>query len=781
MLSNKSNPTKGLSVTLDKYSNTTWIDRHVYNSLKIVDTVLPYLFPPSCSVLYNLGVNNRVCLETLHLESSFEFKRNFIQARLIHDEIFVSEEFFSEKDHNITVFSAWLERNPHIICTWQLDFKGDIINVSNDLFDDTNFKLPTIAEVHNPNKQPTCVLTPLQSIQMNASEHRQYIIDTLRDTRENNGEIELISDEDYDDSRSILAYRKEFYSVQMHFDILLASLTLTTMNLHKDLLIELKSLWEAAINIVSTFEVDQALAILEWLPAMWMQVIGCPDNVRTREELFYILYEILSDPDLDWTQEAVVKSLTDQKFRNKFAHWIGRHIFNHCENIERDIWDISEPIDWNFFLCIEDNEVAYKYLHCVNGNYIITNPTKLVLKVVDQPTDPKTELLSFCICNSWDNVTLKIVAENIFNHMQEILKVNKNCYFLGHFTTEESIIKMSKYGMSPYAGFGNKMSCGHGMYFFKLSKTDKTFDQLFESSSNDNSKIDENEVALTSKINDITKEFQGFIYAMSTRVKHIKQLAVMLFLIGEGVNTLKAYDTTTSPLTLRTCYCNPVFVFPEHNEYNDYDIKGRVSSTTTKDLSLIKHDDVERFNIFALISGVVDFNKIPNGIFRGNIFDGFRSITKSTNFPPEAMPTWVQSQSEQQFGLWKNACSSLPIKNYRRMFGYFDTRGEFQIDKKRPEEKYEGSPTEMWEYVFVSSSALQELLNHSVITIAFINSNAKSETKESCDRTSNLNEYNVMNEEWLNEVVINVGDKMRHPYWTLRLRCNRNLGECCPK
>jgi hypothetical protein len=134
-----------------------------------------------------------------------------------------------------------LERNPHIICTWQLDFKGDIINVSNDLFDDTNFKLPTIAEVRNPNKQPSCVLIPLHSIQMNASEHRQYELDTLRDALENYGKIDLISDEDYDDSRSILAYREEFYSVQMHFDILLTSLTLTTMNLHKDLLIELTS------------------------------------------------------------------------------------------------------------------------------------------------------------------------------------------------------------------------------------------------------------------------------------------------------------------------------------------------------------------------------------------------------------------------------------------------------------------------------------------------------------------------------------------------------------
>jgi len=395
------------------------------------------------------------------------------------------------------------------------------------------------------------------------------------------------------------------------------------------------------------------------------------------------------------------------------------------------------------------------------------------------------DVKSFDVSRGSKQMSMKNYTENVFNHMQEILKVNENCYFLGHCTTEESIIKMSKYGISPYAGFGNKKSYGHGMYFFKMSKTDKTFDQLFESSSNDNSKIDENEVTLTSKINDITKEFQGFIYAMSTRVKHIKQLAVMLFLIKEDEEKLKAYDTTNSRLTLRTCYCNPVFVFPEHNKYIERNIEKRVPSTTTKDtsnaLSLIKHDDVERFNIFALISGVVDFKKIPNGIFRGNIFDGGCSITKSSSFPPQAMPTWVQIENEQQFELWKNACSSLPIENYRRMFGYFDTRGDFHIDKKRPEEKYEGSPTEMLEYVFVSSSALQELLNHSVITIAFINSDAKSITKEFCDRTSNLNEYNVMDEEWLNDKVINVGDKMRHPNWTLRLRCNRNLGECCPK
>ena len=773
MLSNKSNATKGLSVTLDKYSITTWIDRHVYNSLKIVDTVLPYLFPPSCSVLYNLGVSNRVCLETLHLETSFEFKRKFIQARLINDEIFVIQEFFSEKDHNVFVFSAWLERNPHIICTWQLDFKGDIINVSNDLFDDTNFKLPTIAEIQNPNKQPSCVLTPLQSIQMNVSEHRQYILDTLRDTLETYGKIELISDEDYDDSRSILAYREEFYSVQMHFDILLASLTLTTMNLHKDLLIELKSLWEAAIHIVSKFEVDQALSILEWLPAMWMQVIGCPDVVRTRDELFYILYEILSDPDLDWTQEAVVKSLIDRKFRYKFAQWIGRHIFNHSEYIERDLWDISEPIDWNSYLFIENNIVKYRHAHSKNGNFNVTSTTEnqaIKLKVINGAE--LFDVQPFDVSRGSKQMSMKNYAENVFNHMQEILKVNENCYFLGHCTTEESIIKMSKYGMSPYAGFGNKKSCGHGMYFFKMSKTDKTFEDLNKKPSNITNYTNFN----GNSNDDIIKEFQGFLYAISERVNTIDVLAVMLFLIKEDEEKLKAIDTTKVPFDLRSCNCDTVFKEitkdDVHVEYARENLKGLYPTTkdTINALSLIKNDDVERFNIFALISGVVDFNEIPNGIFRGNIFDGSCNITKSSSFPPKAMPAWVKN--EKQFGLWKNACSSLPIENYRRKYGFFDD-GIFKICKQYTfnEDTFD-LPTEMWEHVFVSSAALQNLLEFSLeIHILFLDSDALSSSIVPCDNSAKFNDY-IMNKNWLKG---NLSKGMpRHSYWTLCLQCLSN-------
>ena len=57
---------------------------------------------------------------------------------------------------------------------------------------------------------------------------------------------------------------------------------------------------------------------------------------------------------------------------------------------------------------------------------------------------------------------------------------------------------------------------------------------------------------------------------------------------------------------------------------------------------------------------------------------------------------------------------------------------------------------------------LMIILNHSVITIAFIDSESKSTTEEFCDRTENLNEC-VMDEKWLNEEMIKVGDNERHP------------------
>lgn len=162
----------------------------------------------------------------------------------------------------------------------------------------------------------------------------------------------------------------------------------------------------------------------------------------------------------------------------------------------------------------------------------------------------------------------------------------------------------------------------------------------------------------------------------------------MLFLIDKDEKTVGAFDTTNSPLFLRTCHCDAVFkkITKSGDPYIQYtreNLNGLYPTTndTINALSLINNkNDVERFNIFALISGVVDFNKIPNGIYRGNIFDGGCNITKSTYFPPEAMPTWVQN--EQQFGLWKNACSSLPIKNFRRKYGYFDDNDVFKIRKQ---------------------------------------------------------------------------------------------------
>ena len=95
--------TPGLSVDTTEVMNTSWIDTYFYKSLKELRYVFPYQLLPSCGVLYNLGENNRVCVDTLHLKESYKFKRKFIRARLINDEILVIQEFFSENNHNVTV------------------------------------------------------------------------------------------------------------------------------------------------------------------------------------------------------------------------------------------------------------------------------------------------------------------------------------------------------------------------------------------------------------------------------------------------------------------------------------------------------------------------------------------------------------------------------------------------------------------------------------------------------------------------------------------------------
>jgi len=81
-------------------------------------------------------------------------------------------------------------------------------------------------------------------------------------------------------------------------------------------------------------------------------------------------------------------------------------------------------------------------------------------------------------------------------------------------------------------------------------------------------------------------------------------------------------------------------------------------------------------------------------------------------------------------------------------------------------------PTEMWEHVFVSTVALQNLLEFSLeIHILFLDSDALSSSIVPCDNSSKFNDY-IMNKNWLKS---NLSKGMpRHSYWTLCLQCLSN-------
>jgi hypothetical protein len=127
------------------------------------------------------------------------------------------------------------------------------------------------------------------------------------------------------------------------------------------------------------------------------------------------------------------------------------------------------------------------------------------------------------------------------------------------------------------------------------------------------------------------------------------------------------------------------------------------------------------------------------------------------------------------------------------MFGYFDDDDVFKSCKQEIKNHDNGCklsmgdycrknctfdedtfdlPTEMWEHVFVSTVALQNLLEFSLeIHILFLDSDALSSSIVPCDNSAKFNDY-IMNKNWLKG---NLSKGMpRHSYWTLCLQCLSN-------
>ena len=150
---------------------------------------------------------------------------------------------------------------------------------------------------------------------------------------------------------------------------------------------KLKCAWEQSIQTVRGFRIQKALSELVWLPAMWMQVIGCPAIVHTQEELLCLLLDTLVSME-EFSQAAVVRELVKLSFRPKLAQWIAFHMFYRTEYLDEYLLDISEPLDRNSFLLqsIIDGQSAVQYTHLhkkSKENYALVEPVNLQLKVGD--------------------------------------------------------------------------------------------------------------------------------------------------------------------------------------------------------------------------------------------------------------------------------------------------------------------------------------------------------------------------------------------------------------
>ena len=220
-----------------------------------------------------------------------------------------------------------------------------------------------------------------------ADEFKELVISILR-RMVFDPSVDFLSDYLFDPSGAIADYRFEFSFVEELFDVILASFDCPYRNLDKELLMKLTSAWEQSIQTVREFWIQKALSELVWLPAMWMQVIGCPAIVHSQEELLFLLLVTLVSIE-EFSQAAVVRELVKLlSFRPKLAQWIAFHMFYRTEYLDEYLLDISEPLDRNSFLLqsIIDGQSAVQYTHLhkkSKENYALVEPVNLQLKVGD--------------------------------------------------------------------------------------------------------------------------------------------------------------------------------------------------------------------------------------------------------------------------------------------------------------------------------------------------------------------------------------------------------------
>ena len=596
---------------------------------------------------------------------------------------------------------------------------------------------------------------------------RKVIVELLSNSFEYSAP--LMDDEDNDAIDTLSTLRDIFNEVCPLGDAMIAARRNRWQNMNKIILNEFQSKWEDAIAYVKENEAGIYFSDLEWLEAMWLHVIGCPSIVRSTLELLSVI-RIAFSKCKEYDAKEIIDKLKWEGFRPSFAQWI----CDRCssENFEDDVLKVGTCMPWNSYLFSIENRVHYTHLHYDKNNSefssVDINPVVLRVAGEDKQRDTILPLLLEMLEESWTPVDF---AKAAFEKLGSV--INQYSYILGHCCSEQSVVSMSKTGMSPLATFQSEQSCGHGMYFFELNWDvfQLTFDELNKLALPDLPDADLDPRGL---------QFRAFIYAL-TRVFQSPDCdamspCVLVFLIPITADCLEPFDAVNNKLpmcndpdpTSWACTCPPLFSYQNGLPIIDK-TKPMTASAICNAISMVQEHEIEKKNAFALLGGIVDFRRIPRGLYTSIISDnGPKRFLQSL----KSMDSW----DTNQFTNWINLLKE-PAGTFRRPKTICNHMGGFTHIKpdncmRAGLEHWNLCPLDpIRETVFVQSSALVKLLESATtIHVAFFNPDNQwtQRLSEHCHLEDTLGK--IFSEDLCRAAPVGSFD-IRHRYWK-NISCN---------
>ena len=769
-------------------------------------------------VLYRLPDDKtRANVFTLRLSDDHKARSPVFHA--FDSVVLVSRAFISNKFPSSTLYCAWLETNPSLVIFWErnpTDGVTDNINQerftrfaslgSAHLVESKHVGHPASSLESVPNKnigsfpdlsgrfRNLSIISLSETVTDNNcsfNEAEYGALDFMRVIQEflsNSAEYTttLLIDDDGDESiDTILTLRSLFEDVCPLGDAMIAARHSKWQNMNKVILNEFKSKWEEAISNVKDRIADIILPDSnEWLEAMWLYVIGCPSDVRSKIGLISSIRCAFSKLKT-FDEEEIIRTLKWEGFRPSLAGWI----FDRCssKDFEDDVWKIATFMPWNSYLFTRDNLVHYTHLHYndMKSEFQSVEFEQVILHVAGVDGLQRRDIFSLPLDMEEKSWTPVDFARAAFNKLKSIIR--EGFYILGHCCTEQSVVSMSKTGISTLATFQSEYTCGHGMYFFELSWDvfQLDFDVLNQMALQDSPDMDLDSRGL---------QFRAFVYAL-TRVFQgagcdAMSPSLLVFLMPRSAGSFpEPFDAVTkklpmcndnsSDLSSWRCACEPLFSLDEDGKPRIDKSQPMNASAICNAISMIQEDDIEKINGFALLGGIVDFRRIQNGVYTSIITD---NTPKRILDALKLMKDW----DTKQFDLWKNLLQQ-PSGCFRRpktMYNHTGGFSQFKPDNcTRPGlEHWNVCPADpIRETVFVQSAALVNLLQ-AATSIHVIFLDPGNEWTQRLSPQCHLEDTppKVFSETLA--LAPSVSSKMpddRHRYWKNISTCS-TLRACCP-